>query len=46
MIPIDEQWLFKNPEALASVLRGMQRAKEGKLIKRESLAKYADDEID
>ena len=45
-IPLDEVWLFKNSNAMESVLRGMAQAKEGKLRKRESFAKHADDEIE
>lgn len=45
-IPLDEIWIFKNPKALESVLRGLAQAKEGKLNELESFAKNADDEIE
>src|SRR5438552_4112609 len=44
-IPLDEVWLFRNPKAFESVLKGLAQAKEGKLSKLESFAKNADDEI-
>lgn len=40
-IPLHEAWLYKNPEALESVLRGMDQAKRGKLRKTKSFAKHA-----
>ena len=40
-IPAAEAWLFKNPEALASVRRGMAQAADGKLEDIGSFAKYA-----
>lgn len=30
-IPAREMWLYKNPKALASVLRGLKDAQEGKI---------------
>jgi hypothetical protein len=32
-IPASELWLYKNPEALASVKQGMKEAAEGKFSK-------------
>jgi hypothetical protein len=37
-IPLHEAWLYRNPEALNMVLRGIAQAKEGKLKVRESFA--------
>ena len=31
-VPARESWLYKNPEALASVLRGLQQAREGQSV--------------
>ena len=45
-VPLHEAWLYKNPEALASVSRGLQDASEGKVHELGSFAKFADDEID
>jgi hypothetical protein len=43
-IPASEAWLYRNPEALASVRRGLQQAVEGKTISLGSFARYADEE--
>ncbi len=43
-IPPDEAWLYRNPEALASVRRGLQEAAEGKTSYIGSFAQYADEE--
>jgi hypothetical protein len=43
-IPASEAWLYRNPEALASVRRGLQQAAEGKTISLGSFARYADEE--
>ncbi len=45
-VPLHEAWLYKNPEALASVRRGLQDAAEGKVHDLGSFAEFADDEID
>ena len=39
-IPLHEAWLFKNQDALHSVLRGMEDAKAGKL---KDLGSFVDD---
>lgn len=46
VIPAAEAWLYRNKRALASVLRGLKQAGEGKLNKLPSLSKHAYDEID
>lgn len=42
-IPAQEAWLFRNPEALANVRKGLQEAGEGKLKSRGSFAEYAEE---
>ena len=39
-IPADEQWLYDNKEALASVKQGLADAKAGRLVSLGSFAKY------
>ena len=43
-IPASELWLYKNKEALASVLVGMEQVKEGKYCDRGSFSQYLDEE--
>ena len=45
-IPESELWLFKNKEAAASVRKGLKEAGEGKLVKRASYAKHAEDQLE
>jgi hypothetical protein len=45
-IPAREKWLFQNSEALASVRRGLEDAKNGRTRSLGSFAKYLDDEDD
>jgi hypothetical protein len=45
-IPLREAWLYKNPEALKMVRAGIEAAGRGEVVKRESFAKHADDEIE
>jgi hypothetical protein len=40
-IPASEMWLYENPQALASVKRGLRESAEGKGIYRGSFAKHA-----
>ncbi len=44
-IPARELWLYKNPQALKDVQEGLQQSKEGKVRKRGSFAKYAQNDI-
>jgi len=45
-VPMHELWLYRNPEALKMVLRGLDEARGGKLKDLGSFAKYADDRLD
>ncbi len=40
-IPAEERWLWEDKEALASVRRGIEDAKAGRLVSLGSFAKYA-----
>jgi len=40
-IPASEMWLYENPQALASVKRGLRESAEGKNVYRGSFAKHA-----
>jgi hypothetical protein len=40
-VPASEMWLYENPQALASVKRGLRESAEGKSIYRGSFAKHA-----
>jgi hypothetical protein len=43
IVPANEAWLHRNPEALASVKRGLQQSAEGKTRSLGSFAKFAKD---
>ena len=45
-VPMHELWLYRNPEAMKMVAKGLGQAAEGKLIELGSFEKYADDDID
>ncbi|MDP3919794.1 MAG: hypothetical protein Q8R76_03195 [Candidatus Omnitrophota bacterium] len=45
-IPLHEAWLYKNRPALASVLEGIEEARQGRIKEIGSFAKYADDKIE
>jgi hypothetical protein len=40
-VPASETWLYENPEALASVKRGLRESAEGKSVDRGSFAEHA-----
>lgn len=41
-----ELWLYRNPEALKSVLKGLEESREGKIVDMGSFEKFADDVAD
>ena len=45
-VPLREAWLYENPKALKMVLKGIEQAGRGELVKRKSFAKHADDDIE
>jgi hypothetical protein len=40
-VPASEMWLYENPQALASVKRGLRESAEGKSVHRGSFARHA-----
>lgn len=45
-VPAREAWLWRNPEALASVLRGIDQAKRGELADIGSFASHAQEPLE
>jgi hypothetical protein len=45
-VPIHELWLYRNPQALKLVLKGLEQAREGKIMDLGSFEKYAHDDTD
>ena len=45
VIPAAEAWLFSSKPAMKAVRKGLDEAREGKLVRRKSLAKHAEDEL-
>jgi hypothetical protein len=45
-VPIHEVWLYRNPQALAKVSKGLAEAAKGDLHDAGSFAEYADDQIE
>jgi hypothetical protein len=45
-VPLREAWLYENPKALKMVLRGIEQAGRGELVKRKSFAKHAGDDTE
>jgi hypothetical protein len=40
-VPASEMWLYENPQALASVKRGLRESAQGKSVYRGSFARHA-----
>ncbi len=45
-VPMHELWLYRNPQALKKVVKGLAEAREGKFLDLGSFEKYAADDID
>ncbi|MCE5278826.1 MAG: hypothetical protein ABFD92_10875 [Planctomycetaceae bacterium] len=43
-VPDREAWLHENPEAIAAVLKGLEQAKAGELVKGPDIGKLASDD--
>lgn len=42
-VPASEMWLYENPQALASVKRGLRESAEGRSVYRGSFGKHAEE---
>ena len=45
-IPAKDHWIYKNPKALASLMRGIKDAEEGRLHDLGSFGKYAKEDAE
>ena len=45
-IPFREKWLYENKAALKKVQKGLQDAKAGHLVSKDSFSKYVDDDTE
>jgi hypothetical protein len=45
-VPVHERWLYRKPQALKSVLKGLEEAGAGMVKELGSFAKYADDDLE
>ncbi|MGC1677618.1 MAG: hypothetical protein WA740_08795 [Candidatus Binataceae bacterium] len=45
-VPMHELWLYRNPEALKMVLKGLDEARAGKVKDLGSFGKYVDDDLE
>lgn len=46
LVPEEDHWIYKDPKALASLMKGIKDAEEGRLHDLGSFAKYAEDDED
>lgn len=44
-VPAKDHWIYKDPKALASLMKGIKDAEEGRLHNLGSFAKYAEDDL-
>lgn len=44
-IPAREHWIYKNPDAMASLMQGLEEAKEGKIVEMDTdFSEFLDDQ--